>query len=47
MKNHIDTMIFRTSICAGASQIAIDGRREIACAIFLRPVDYAPERRLI
>ncbi len=47
MKDHVDTMIFHTSICAGASQIAIDGRREIACAIFLRPVAYAPEWRLI
>ena len=28
MKNHIDMLIFHTAICAGASQIATDGRRE-------------------
>ena len=46
-KNHVDTMIFHTAICAGASQIAIDGRIEIACAISIRPVAYAPEWRII
>ena len=29
MKNHIDMLIFHTAICAGASQIATDGRREL------------------
>ena len=28
VKNHTDMLIFHTAICAGASQIAIDGRRE-------------------
>ena len=46
-KNHVDTMIFHTAICAGASQIALDGRIEIACAISIRPVAYAPEWRII
>ncbi len=29
MKNHTDVLIFHTGICAGASQIPIDGRREL------------------
>ena len=29
VKNHIDMLIFHTAICAGASQIATDGRREL------------------
>ena len=29
MKNHTDMLIFHTAICAGASQIATDGRREL------------------
>ena len=29
MKNHTDVLIFHTGICAGASQIATDGRREL------------------
>ena len=28
VKNHTDMLIFHTAICAGASQIATDGRRE-------------------
>lgn len=28
MKNHTDVLIFHTAICAGASQISLDGRRE-------------------
>ncbi len=29
MKNHTDMLIFYTAICAGTSQIATDGRREL------------------
>ena len=29
MQNHTDMLIFHTAICAGASQIATDGRREL------------------
>ena len=29
VKNHTDMLIFHTAICAGASQIATDGRREL------------------
>ena len=29
MKKHIDMLFFHTAICAGASQIATDGRREL------------------
>ena len=28
MKNHADALIFQSAICAGASQISLDGRRE-------------------
>ncbi len=40
LKNHTDVMIFQSAICVGASQIAIDGRREIAYA------DFSPPRRV-
>ncbi len=36
MKKYSDETFFHTAICAGASQIAIDGRIEIACAISIR-----------
>ncbi len=29
VKNHTDMLIFHTAICAGASQIAPDGRHEL------------------
>ena len=37
MKNHTDMLIFHTALCAGASQIALDGRMEIAFANFYSP----------
>ena len=37
MKNNADAIIFHTAICAGASQISLDGRREIAFANFSSP----------
>ena len=39
VKNHIDMLIFHTAICAGASQIATDGRRELD-VLTLRNGDY-------
>lgn len=33
MKNNADAIIFHTAICAGASQISLDGRRKFeVCA---------------
>ncbi len=29
MKNHTDVLIFHTAVCAGASQISLDGRRKL------------------
>ena len=45
MKNHIDMLIVPHAICAGASQISLDGRPETACAAFWSPRrENAPER---
>ena len=33
MKNHTDVLIFHTTICAGASQISLDGRRKLEICV--------------
>ncbi len=33
MKNHTDVLIFHTAICAGASQISLDGRRKLEICV--------------
>ncbi|NBH84637.1 hypothetical protein D7X88_16055 [bacterium C-53] len=35
MKNHTDVLIFHTAICAGASQISLDGRRKLKICVAL------------
>ncbi len=33
MKNHTGVLIFRTAICAGASQISLDGRHKLEICV--------------
>ncbi len=33
VKNHTDVLIFHTAICAGASQISLDGRRKLEICV--------------
>ena len=36
VKNKLDSLFYHTAICAGAEQIAIDGRGKLPAQIFLR-----------
>ncbi len=46
VKNKLDSLLLPTSICAGASQIDFDGRREIK-DFLVAPSQNAPEWRRV